>query len=67
MWAPYEPNFSITNLVASGNIIRNCDRGIWAQASWGGTFTNVSLTGNTVTNCRILVDISQAPGVTYSP
>ena len=67
VWAPYEPNFSITDLQASGNIIRNCDRGIWAQASNGGTFSNVSLTGNTVSDCRLLVDLAEAPGVSYMP
>jgi hypothetical protein len=66
-WAEYEPNYSISNLVATGNIIRNCDIGIWAQASWGGKFNNVRLEGNTVSDCRVPVDIAEAPGILLAP
>lgn len=66
-WAPYEPGYSVNNLVAKGNVIRNCDIGIWAQASWGGTFSNVQLSENTITGCRLPLNLSEAPGVSYSP
>jgi hypothetical protein len=66
-WAEYEPNYSIDNLVATGNVIRNCDKGIWAQASWGGKFNNVRLEGNTVTDCRVPIDIGEAPEIVLAP
>jgi hypothetical protein len=67
VWAPYEPGFSITNLQASGNSFRNFQIGIYGLASNGGTFTNVSVTGNTETNCVKPVDLSGAPTISYVP
>jgi hypothetical protein len=66
-WAPYEPNFTLSNLQGNGNSISNCDRGIWAVASNGGKFVNVTLSGNTVINCKTPVDVSDAPGVVVKP
>ena len=66
VWAPYEPGFSITNLQASGNVIRNFQTGIWGLASNGGRFVNVRLSRNTVTNCKRPVDLSGALGITYT-
>ena len=67
VWAPYEPGFSITNLQASGNVLRNFQTGIWALASNGGRFINVRLFRNSVTRCKRPVDLSGARSISYSP
>jgi hypothetical protein len=67
VWAPYEPDFTLANLKATGNLIKNSDIGIYALASNGGKFVNVTLSGNTVTNCKIATDVAGAPGVTVTP
>jgi len=67
VWAPYEPKFTLANLQAVGNVIQNGDLGIYALASNGGRFVNVSLKGNTVSNCKVAVDIANAPGVSLAP
>jgi hypothetical protein len=65
-WDPYEPGGWISNLTATGNIIRNCETGIYALASAGGHFENVSVTGNTITNCPTPVFAPSTPGITVS-
>jgi hypothetical protein len=62
-WGPTEPHGAVTNLRAGGNALRNCDRGIAALASNGGTFANVTLIGNAFTNCRMPLDLSGVPGI----
>ncbi len=67
VWAPYEPGFWISHLQATGNVIRNCERGIWGLASNGGRFINVTLTGNQISNCKVPVDLGGAPSIVFSP
>jgi hypothetical protein len=67
VWAPYEPGFSIVGLRASGNVIKNCGTGIWALASNGGKFENVTVLGNRISRCLRSVNLSGAPGVSYTP
>lgn len=67
VWAPDEPGFSISRLRASGNVLRNCGRGIWALASNGRHFTAVTLSGSTVTRCQKPVDLSGASEISLTP
>ena len=67
VWAPYEPGFTLANLQANNNTIKNCLIGIWALASNGGKFVNVTLSGNTILDCKTPIDLSNAPGVSLKP
>ncbi len=70
VWAPYEPNFTLTNLRALGNTIQHFRIGLWALASNGGKFKDVLLLGNTITNCQQAVDLSglkDDDGIIYRP
>lgn len=68
VWAPYEPNFSLSDVRVTGNTVRTCDRGIWALDSNGGTFTNCVVTGNLVNGLgnRKDYDITGA-GIVWAP
>lgn len=66
VFAPYEMNYSLTDILVQGNVIKNCDRGIWTLPSNGGTFTNLQINGNQVSGCRTNYDIT-GPGVVWVP
>ena len=66
VWAPYEPGFSLKDILVTGNTVKGCDRGAWTLPSNGGSFTNVQITGNNVSANRVNYDIT-GPGVIYTP
>jgi hypothetical protein len=66
VWAPYEPSFSLSNVLVEGNTIKNCDTGIWVLPSNSGKFSNIIIRGNHVSGCRKNYDIT-GPGVTWTP
>jgi len=67
-WAPSEPNWGlITNLVGSGNTIRNCGTGMFILGSNGGRFEKVDLSNNTIEACTTRVYKKNADGVITPP
>jgi hypothetical protein len=62
-WGPAERPGAIVDLQAVDNTFRGCDYGITARASHGGSLTRVTLTGNSLVDCHVPLDLSGAPGV----
>jgi hypothetical protein len=62
-WGPAEAPGAITDLQVVDNTVRGCDYGITARASHGGTLARVTLTGNSLVDCHVPLDLSGAPGV----
>jgi hypothetical protein len=63
LWPAGESGQSVRNLRAEGNTVQHSDRGIYAAATNGGSFVNVSVAGNTISDCRVPVDLGGAAGI----
>lgn len=66
-WAPYEPNFSISNVDVFGNTVTRCSVGLFGLASNGGSFSNCRFHGNAVSGNRSDLSIQSVLGLSYSP
>ena len=63
------PKAYLKDTQITGNQIQNCSAyGIQVvPVPSEGAFSNVVLSGNTITNCRVPVDLGGASGITYMP
>jgi hypothetical protein len=61
LWQATEKPTPLSDVDVIGNSIRDCDRGIWAAAA-SGAFTRIDLSGNSLSNCRVPLDLTGVPG-----
>jgi uncharacterized protein YkwD len=62
-WGSAERPGAIVDLQAVDNTFQGCDYGITARVSRGGSLTRVTLSGNSLVDCHVPLDLSGAPGV----
>lgn len=65
-FAPYEPNFTVSDVLIENCTLSGGDKGLWFSAPNGGTLKNIVARNNQISGNRVNVDGASTPGVTVS-